>query len=275
MPELPEVETVRRTLTQLVKGKTISNVAVHLARIIWKPDDIQRFEAQLRGQTICDIRRYGKYLCFDLDQDVLVSHLRMEGKYGVFSADDPLEKHTHVVFTFTDGSELRYKDVRQFGTMELVARGSEFSQTALNKLGPEPLDPEFKETDWLERMGTKKGKIKALLLNQSFVAGVGNIYADELLFRAQVHPERTVDQLSYNQRTSLYHAMRDILQEAVDQGGSSVKSYVNGQGEMGYFQQRLNVYGREGQTCNHCNALIHKFVSAGRGTHICPVCQPK
>lgn len=273
MPELPEVETVRRTLINLVKGRTIEQVQVSLARIIWQPNDVQRFESQLCGQTIVDIRRYGKYLCFDLDHDVLVSHLRMEGKYGVYANSEEVEKHTHVIFRFVDGMELRYRDVRQFGTMELVPRGYEFSLTALNKLGPEPLDPKFSEQAWFERIDQKKGKIKALLLNQSFVAGVGNIYADELLFRARIHPEKLVNDMNLDEKKRIFVSLRNVLQEAVDQGGSSVKSYVNGQGEMGYFQQQLDVYGRNGQLCKVCASEIVKFVSAGRGTHICPTCQ--
>jgi formamidopyrimidine-DNA glycosylase len=143
----------------------------------------------------------------------------------------------------------------------------------LNKLGPEPLSDEFTIDVWLSRFSQRKGKVKALLLNQSFVAGVGNIYADELLFLAKVHPERTAESLKKKEMTALYHALREILQEAVDQGGSTVKSYVNGQGEMGYFQQQLKVYARQGQPCLDCGTEIMKSVVAGRGTHVCPKCQ--
>lgn len=275
MPELPEVETVKRTLYQLVQGKKIMKVEVLLPRIIQRPSDTKQFSLLLEGETIQDIQRRGKFLRIILDQYVLVSHLRMEGRYGVHSVDEPLEKHTHVVFRFEDGSELRYKDVRQFGTMHIFNKGEELRHPPLNKLGLEPLDPNFTLEAFCKVVKGKKTRCKSFLLNQSYVTGLGNIYVDEALFLARIHPERTMDSLEASELCSLHEAIVQTLSEAVKQGGSSIKSYVNGQGEMGMFQQQLKVYGRKDEACYRCGSPIYKFVVGGRGTHICKVCQPE
>lgn len=273
MPELPEVETVRRTLTQLVVGKTIKGVQVLLPRIIQRPDDIRRFETELTGHTITEIGRRGKFLRIIMDGVVLVSHLRMEGRYGVYPADEQVEKHTHVIFTFTDGTQLRYKDVRQFGTMHLFARGEELKEKPLNKLGLEPLDGDFTLEAFCQVISRRATKIKPALLNQEYIVGLGNIYVDEALFRAKIHPERLANGLSSEELKVLHAAIVSTLEEAVAAGGSSIKSYVNGQGEMGMFQHSLQIYGRKGEGCMRCGHPVEKSVVGGRGTHYCPVCQ--
>jgi formamidopyrimidine-DNA glycosylase len=273
MPELPEVETVRRTLNALVAGKTIERVTVLLPRIIQKPDDPDRFSAELAGRTIREIARRGKFLRFLMDDLVLLSHLRMEGRYGVYGRDEPVEKHTHVIFRFTDGTELRYKDVRQFGTMHLFAPGEDLASPPLSRLGPEPLEPSFTLGAFRRMLAGRQTKIKPLLLNQEAVAGLGNIYVDEALFRARIHPERPVGALSAAEQKRLHEAIVTTLREAVEAGGSSIKSYVNGQGETGMFQHRLRVYGRKGEPCPACGTPILKTTVAGRGTHFCPKCQ--
>lgn len=273
MPELPEVETVRRTLTRLIVGKTIKRVSIHLPRIIQYPDDPQLFAALLCGQTFRDVARRGKFLRFILDDWVLVSHLRMEGRYGVFSSEEEVEKHTHVIFHFTDGSELRYKDVRQFGTMHIFPKGEDLLNLPLKKLGWEPLEKTFTLALFQQIIGKHATKIKPLLLNQEYVAGIGNIYVDEALFRARIHPERSADSLKPAELRRLHMAVVATLSEAVDAGGSSIKSYVNGQGEMGKFQQQLAVYGRISQPCIRCGHPVQKKVVGGRGTHFCPHCQ--
>ncbi|TXK86145.1 DNA-formamidopyrimidine glycosylase [Paenibacillus sp. N3.4] len=274
MPELPEVETVKRTLNNLVTGKTIEHVQVRLPRIIQKPDDIQMFEVLLQGQTIETIERRGKFLLFVLTDYVMVSHLRMEGRYGVYQGEDPLELHTHVLFRFIDGSELRYKDVRQFGTMHLFPKGEELTQPPLQKLGLEPLDEDFTFEAFRKRIAHRPTKIKPLLLNQEYIVGIGNIYVDESLFLAGIHPEREASSLSRKELVSLHGAIIQTLSDSVEVGGSSIKSYVNGQGEIGLFQHQLNIYGRQAQPCKKCGSEIYKTVVGGRGTHICPTCQP-
>ncbi|TQR38796.1 DNA-formamidopyrimidine glycosylase [Brevibacillus brevis] len=273
MPELPEVETVVRTLRGLVMGKTIERVSVHLARIVRQPDDVEAFKSLLAGQTIQDIQRRAKFIQFFLNEDVLVSHLRMEGRYGMYQADDPVEKHTHVVFHFTDGTELRYRDVRQFGTMDLFPKGKETTVGPLAKLGVEPLDKSFTPEVLGKLLKGRSTKIKPLLLNQECIVGLGNIYVDESLFKAGIHPEKPAGKLTDKEVIRLHESIVSTLQEAVEQGGSSIKSYVNGQGEMGMFQQSLLVYGRKDEACTKCGAEIIRFVVGGRGTHICPDCQ--
>ncbi|HIW34038.1 MAG TPA: DNA-formamidopyrimidine glycosylase [Candidatus Paenibacillus intestinavium] len=273
MPELPEVETVIRTLTELVQGKQIMQVKVLLPRIIQRPAEIEQFCDALVGQTIVSVERRGKFIRIVCDELVLVSHLRMEGRYGLFLADEALEKHTHVLFTFTDGTELRYKDVRQFGTMHLFKAGEDMTNLPLSKLGLEPLDDQFTAKVLQSKLQHRTSKIKPLLLNQELIVGLGNIYVDEALFTAAIHPERTPDTLSVQEWKKLHRAIVDTLARAVEAGGSSIKSYVNGQGEMGMFQHELHVYGRKGEHCPKCARPIHKYVVGGRGTHICTHCQ--
>ncbi|NBD27005.1 DNA-formamidopyrimidine glycosylase [Paenibacillus glycinis] len=274
MPELPEVETVRRTLNELVGGKRIERVTVTLPRIIQRPAEPEAFAAALAGHTIQSVERRGKFLRILLDGLVLVSHLRMEGRYGVYNQDEPVELHTHVRFHFDDGMELRYKDVRQFGTMHLFAPGEDLTHAPLNKLGIEPLADTFTLQAFKREVAHRTTKIKPLLLNQAYVVGLGNIYVDEALFTAGIHPERTADTLRAPEWVRLYDAIRATLGRAVDAGGSSIKSYVNGQGEMGMFQHQLLVYGRDDDACSRCGATIVKTVVGGRGTHTCPACQP-
>jgi formamidopyrimidine-DNA glycosylase len=274
MPELPEVETVRRTLNQLVVGKTIERVSVRLKRIIQHPDDIQVFAHLLEGQTIHSVERRGKFLRFMLDDVTMVSHLRMEGRYGLYQGDDPVEPHTHVLFHFTDGTELRYKDVRQFGTMHIFPRDQDLEEKPLKKLGLEPLDESFTLKAFQDVLKERSTKIKPLLLNQEYIVGIGNIYVDESLYLAGVHPEREAQSLSRQETAKLHEAIIQTLKDAVEAGGSSIKSYVNGQGEIGMFQHQLKMYGRKGEACLTCGSAIEKTVVAGRGTHFCPICQP-
>ncbi|MGZ9583212.1 DNA-formamidopyrimidine glycosylase [Paenibacillus marinisediminis] len=275
MPELPEVETVKRTLNTLVAGKRIERVTVTLPRIIQRPVEIESFCAALEGHTIEQVERRGKFLKIMLDGLVLVSHLRMEGRYGVYAADEPVEKHTHVIFHFEDQTELRYKDVRQFGTMHLFKTGDELVLPPLNKLGLEPLSADFTKEKLREALKSRRSFIKPVLLNQHIIVGLGNIYVDEALFRSGIHPLTPADQLTEEQVDKLYDAIRFTLHDAVEVGGSSIKSYVNGQGEMGMFQHQLQVYGRQNQPCSACGSMIEKTVVGGRGTHTCPICQPR
>jgi len=273
MPELPEVETVKRTLIELVAGKRIKAVTVGLPRIIQRPAEPEQFADALIGQRIETVERRGKFLRIILDDLVIVSHLRMEGRYGVFQSDEPVERHTHVLFHFEDGTDLRYKDVRQFGTMHLFLKGEELVLPPLNKLGIEPLEPTFTMEVLKKKLAHRSTRIKPLLLNQEHIVGLGNIYVDEALFQARIHPERTPDTLRPVEWKRLYESICSTLGRAVEAGGSSIKSYVNGQGEMGMFQHQLLVYGKKDEPCPSCSNPIQKFTVAGRGTHICSKCQ--
>ncbi|CAM3753952.1 DNA-formamidopyrimidine glycosylase [Mesobacillus zeae] len=273
MPELPEVETVRKTLESLVLGKEIHEVRIGWPKMVKNPTEPQMFADSLKGEKINKIGRRGKFLIFYTDHYALVSHLRMEGKYMLFQHDEPLDKHIHAVFQFTDGSELRYRDVRKFGTMHLYKRGTEFENSPLSGLGPEPFSVEFTKGLLSARLKKTNRKIKAALLDQKILVGLGNIYVDEALFRAGIHPERTASSLSDRETEELHREIVATLQEAVEKGGSTIRSYINSQGEIGMFQLELNVYGRKNEPCNVCGRMIEKTVVGGRGTHYCPSCQ--
>ncbi len=273
MPELPEVETIRRTLKRLVLNKKIESVSVYWPKMIKKPEEVEQFSEALVGQSIVDINRRGKFLVFYTEVYALVSHLRMEGRYALYEGEDPVEKHTHVIFSFTDGSQLRYKDVRKFGTMHLFRKGDEFTSLPLSQLGPEPLDGTFDISELAAKLAKTTRNIKSTLLDQTVVVGLGNIYVDEALFKARIHPERTSQSLSQAEIQVLYEKIIETLTEAVNKGGSTVRTYVNSQGEMGMFQLEHNVYGRKGEDCKVCGTTLIKTVVGGRGTVYCPVCQ--
>lgn len=275
MPELPEVESVRTGLEQLIKGATINSVDVHWGRIISEPDDTEQFKTLCEGQVIESIGRRGKFLLFHLTDFVMISHLRMEGKYTIAEPDLPKTKHTHVVFHLADGRELRYLDVRKFGRMALVKKGEERTHRSLAKLGPEPIASEF-EVDLLHQSLTKRAKaIKGVLLDQHIVAGIGNIYADEILHEAGIHPSHPANQLTEEQRIVLHQAILDVMGKAVKAGGTTIRSYKNAFGQEGNYQQSLLAYGRTGEPCTHCGEAIQKIKVVQRGTHFCPICQPE
>ncbi|WP_394233187.1 DNA-formamidopyrimidine glycosylase [Niallia oryzisoli] len=273
MPELPEVETIRRTLLHLILGKKIQSVSVFWPKIIKLPLEVEQFTDALIGQTIEDIGRRGKFLVFYTDVYALVSHLRMEGRYTVEQSDEPVDKHTHVIFHFTDRTELRYRDVRKFGTMHLFRKGDEFHSLPLAQLGPEPLEDTFDINEFKRKLASKKRNIKSVLLDQTVLVGLGNIYVDEALFKARIHPERMAQSLSDPEIHVLFESIVETLSEAVKKGGSTVRTYVNSQGEMGMFQLEHNVYGRKGEDCKVCGTELIKTVVGGRGTVFCPNCQ--
>ncbi|GAK02945.1 formamidopyrimidine-DNA glycosylase [Geomicrobium sp. JCM 19037] len=234
MPELPEVETVKRTLIELVEGKEIVEVQVGWPKMIKRPDDVEHFKMLVRGQRMETIKRKGKFLIFHLSDYALVSHLRMEGKYSLVTTNEP-DKHTHVRFLFTDGTTLEYQDVRKFGTMHLFDKGDELIHAPLNKLGPEPILPDFTAEYLLGKIKTTSRSIKAVLLDQSITAGLGNIYVDEALFRARIHPGKIASQLDAEEATRIVIHAKETLEDAIRAGGSSIRSYLNGNGDMGIF----------------------------------------
>jgi formamidopyrimidine-DNA glycosylase len=272
MPELPEVENVKNTLNRFLPGKVIREVKIHWDNIIKHPIP-EEFSIRLTGQTFEQVYRKGKFLIFYLDEDSIVSHLRMEGKYGLHEMGEPIDKHTHVVFSFTDGTELRYRDVRKFGTMHLFPKGTEGGHLPLRLLGVEPLSDTL-TAGLLQKLFAKtKRNIKAVLLDQSIIAGLGNIYVDEVLFQAKIHPTTPANELSLLRIKRLKKAIVEILSEAVKHGGSTIRSYTNSMGEAGDFQLKLFVYGRKGESCIACKGKIERLVVAGRGTHVCSRCQ--
>lgn len=273
LPELPEVETVRRGLNRLVKRKVIEKVKVTYAPMI--KTGVAAFCQDLIGQEILDVDRRGKYLLIYLTDHVLISHLRMEGKYNFFPDQVPASKHFHAFFTFSDGSTLVYQDVRKFGTMELLGKADVEAYFLSRKIGPEPTEEDFDLEEFAKKLAKSKKPIKSHLLDQSLVAGLGNIYVDEVLFRAQVHPGQASNQLSAEQVTSLRQATIEVLQLGIEKGGSTIRTYKNALGLDGTMQDYLQVYGKTGQTCPRCQTEIVKIQLGGRGTHFCPTCQVK
>lgn len=273
LPELPEVETVRRGLNRLVKGKVISKVEVTYAPMI--KTGVDAFCQDLIGQEILDVDRRGKYLLIYLTDHVLISHLRMEGKYNFFADQVPANKHFHAFFTFIDGSTLVYQDVRKFGTMELLGKADVDAYFISRKIGPEPTEEDFDLEEFAKKLAKSKKPIKSHLLDQSLVAGLGNIYVDEVLFKAQVHPAQASNQLSAEQVADLRQATIEVLQLGTEKGGSTIRTYKNALGMDGTMQDYLQVYGKTGQACPRCQTEIVKIQLGGRGTHFCPTCQVK
>lgn len=273
MPELPEVETVRRGLERLIVGKKIVSVDVRVPKMV--KTDFDSFQLDLAGQTVDSMRRRGKYLIFDLGAQVLISHLRMEGKYLLFPEQVPDNKHFHVFFHLADGSTLVYQDVRKFGTFELLAKSAEKAYFKQKKLGPEPSKKDFKLAPFERAVLSSHKPIKPLLLEQKLVAGLGNIYVDEVLWAAKVYPERSADSLKKAEIKRIHDETIYILQLGIEKGGSTIRTYRNALGEDGTMQQYLEVYGKSGEPCSRCGAEIQKIKVGGRGTYFCPSCQKR
>lgn len=273
MPELPEVETVRKGLEATVNQVTIQSVSVYWDRIIAGAISSTAFKELLVGETLRKFRRRGKFLLLDFDHYTLISHLRMEGKYEVVPSEDELKKHTHVVFHLTDGRDIRYLDVRKFGRMELVSLGEEETVAGIQRLGPEPFTGVFLLGPFQSKLSRVKKAIKPALLDQGLVTGLGNIYVDEALFQAKIHPLRPGNSLKPAEVKKLHQAIIQVLGNAIKAGGTTIRSYLNALGEAGQFQQKLTVYGRTGQPCINCGRPIQKMKVAQRGTHYCAHCQ--
>ncbi|KGX93391.1 5-hydroxymethyluracil DNA glycosylase [Pontibacillus halophilus JSM 076056 = DSM 19796] len=273
MPELPEVETVKRTLDQLILNKTVQDIEVKWDNIIQRPKEVQEFIELLVDQTVQSVSRRGKFLLIYFDTHVLVSHLRMEGKYAVHPTDAEVANHTHVLFHFTDGTDLRYQDVRKFGTMHIFQIGEEFNHAPLNQLGPEPFSDSFTADYLYERLHRTSRHVKTALLDQTVVAGLGNIYVDEVLFNAGIHPMRRGMDLTHGETEVLVKETAAVLASSIEQGGSTIRTYLNSQGQIGSFQKQLNVYSKEDEPCVTCGAPIVKMKVGQRGTHVCLNCQ--
>jgi formamidopyrimidine-DNA glycosylase len=267
MPELPEVETIKRDLKSVIIGKKIKNVEIRRAKTIKEPN-IEDFVKGVKGKEIKDISRRGKLLILKLSTQYLIIHLRMTGQiiYG------DKRQESKVAFLFSNGKYLNFLDRRMMGEIRLINNWQ--TLPFVQKMGPEPLDKEFNLEKFREMLKGKKEKIKPLLMNQSFIAGIGNLYAAEILFRARVNPLRSVDNLSSTETREIYSATKDVLREGIKCRGSSVDTYRDAYGKKGNFAQKLQVYGRTGKPCFKCGTPIKKIDLAGRGTYFCPVCQP-
>ena len=279
MPELPEVETVVRGLRMSLPGRDFTEVRFGKTDFVEGPEAIAE---RLSGMRVADVTRMGKFICIVLESAAapvgetlpaplyLIVHLGMTGRLTVLPSAEPILPHTHVFFALDDGRELRYTDPRRFGRMLLVEHSAlpEFS----GHLGQEPL--EISAEEFYREFSSRRARVKALLLDQSVLRGVGNIYADESLFRARLHPARVAESLSREQLLLLHQKVRTVLEEAILARGSSVSDYVDSEGKRGKFQQRHRVYQRDGLLCFRCHAEIKRTIVAGRSSHFCPRCQP-
>lgn len=270
MPELPEVETVRRGLERLVVGKPISRLQILYPKMV---KDVENLPLMIEGQTIRGMERRGKYLIFRLDQGLLLSHLRMEGKYLYEKGALPANKHVHLLFHFTDQTTLQYQDVRKFGTLEYLPESELAAYFQRKKLGPEPKLPDFDLKEFEHALKKSNKPIKSALLDQTLVAGLGNIYVDEVLYRAAIHPLRSGSSLKKSEVKALHSHTIAVLALAVERGGSTIRTYRNALGEDGSMQEELKVYGKTDQACPRCGHSIQKIKVGGRGTHFCPQCQ--
>jgi formamidopyrimidine-DNA glycosylase len=291
MPELPEVETVARGLQGSVAGRRILSVTLRKTDFI---DDPAAIERELPGRRIARVERFGKFMLLQLAnrndafgaaaetsaggsngtpaealQEALLVHLGMTGNFAPHFAEQPLAKHTHVTFVLDDGRELRYTDPRRFGRMAYLA--GEMLAAELLRFGAEPLLVSAEE--FARRVRSSRARIKSLLLDQRVLRGVGNIYADESLWSARIHPARTGASLKLAEVETLLRALQKILRKAIQMRGSSISDFVDAEGVEGDYQQHHRVYGREGQKCFRCGAKIKRMIVAGRSSHFCPVCQ--
>lgn len=273
MPEMPEVETVRRTLSDKVLGRIVRHMDILLPRLIKWPS-VHEFQENVTGKSICQLRRRGKYLLFDLsDGMVMVVHLRMTGRLHYNPVGAVRHPHTRIVFKLDTGDELLYIDTRTLGTLHVMPESELNRIHGLTTMGPEPLSADF-TLDYLRGiLDGRQGNIKALLLNQQYVGGLGNIYVDECLALAGIHPERRAGAITMDEIEKLHTAINQVIDEGIRHGGTTLRDYRDGEGASGNHQHHLAVYGRASKPCRNCGTAIVKSIVAGRGTHFCPRCQ--
>ncbi len=282
MPELPEVETVRRGLTPVMEGAAIARADVRRAGLRWPFPD--HMADRLTGACVQRLGRRSKYLLLDLNTDeTLIVHLGMSGrmlisghKLGKFHHEHPApEKHDHVVFDMDNGARVTFNDPRRFGAMDLCATKDLADHKLIRVLGPEPLGNDFNEAYLVDRLAGKGTAIKTALLDQGIIAGLGNIYVCEVLFRAGIHPARKSGQISAKRIAGLVPIIREVLSDAIESGGSSLKDYRQADGDLGYFQHSFRVYGREKEPCvtPDCKGKIARIVQGGRSSFYCTQCQ--
>ena len=282
MPELPEVETVRRGIAPVMEGQVFAHVQVNRPNLRWPLP--QNMAERMQGHSVLRLRRRSKYILCDIDSgETLLIHLGMSGRIlvsgdpqGRFVHEHPaVEKHDHVVFDMGSGARITYNDPRRFGAMDLLATDSLEESPLIKALGPEPLGNKFNAQYLYTAIHNRNSPMKSVLLDQKVVAGLCNIYVCEALYRAGIDPRRKAGQVSKNRIEDLAGIIRDVLAEAIDAGGSSLKDYRQADGELGYFQHSFDAYGREGQPCKNkgCSHPIRRIVQSGRSTFFCAQCQ--
>ena len=273
MPEMPEVEIIRRYLDTQVAGKTIMNLDIRLPRMIKWPD-VEGFRALVTGRTIKAMNRRGKYLLMELDNDSkVVFHLRMTGRLVYEPTGETSDHHARVIFHLQDGASLVYGDTRTLGTIHGLKPQELGMLKGLAEMGPEPLSAEFTAEYLYKTAKQRKVAIKSFLLNQKYIGGIGNIYADEALFLARIHPLRPANSLTQAECSRLWESVNKVIAAGIADGGTTFRDYQNGEGGKGSHQEHLYVYGRKGEQCRNCGAVIERITVGGHGTHFCPNCQ--
>lgn len=271
MPELPEVETVKNSLKLRLIGKKIYKVVVRYPNIIAYPS-VDDFIKGICGKEIRDIKRRGKFLMFDLGDSYLLSHLRMEGKYFFKKHDEEINKHEHVIFDLGD-MELRYMDTRKFGRMYLIKKDMVNDMKPISELGLEPWDEGLTVSYLKDKYKNKKLPIKSVILDQSIIVGIGNIYADEILFMGRINPLKVASKLDDKELEDIIKYTRSVLNHAIELGGTTIRSYTSVDGVHGRFQNELAIHGKDKGVCPICGEVIEKIKVGGRGTYYCPKCQ--
>ena len=271
MPEIAEVETVRNTLKKRILHKRIVDFKVFYSPIIM--NDEGEVKKKLIGKEFIDIKRIGKWLLFETDTHYLLSHLRMEGKYFLKQKGEPIEKHEHVEFVFRDGSDMRYHDTRKFGRMCLVEKEKLYEFEGIRKQGIEPMDERLSKEYLFDKFMKSKLPMKTLLLDQTIISGLGNIYADEVLFDARISPFKKGCDITIEECERIKVSAKKIIELAIQDGGTTIRSYTSSLGVTGRFQTHLMVHSREGEFCNVCGMKIQKVFVGGRSTYYCRVCQ--
>jgi formamidopyrimidine-DNA glycosylase len=273
MPELPEVETVRRSLLARLPGRAVTEIQVRDGRLR-VPVDEAKLNELIAGRRVADLSRRAKYLILHFDGgSALLIHLGMSGQLLLVPGGLPFDKHDHVIFSLDDRLELRFRDPRRFGMVVALGESGLNDHPALNRLGPEPLAADCKADYLFERSRGSKQPVKNFLMDQRVIVGVGNIYASESLFLAGVHPLKPAGRISRARWQRLTEAIKRVLRDAIRQGGTTLSDFRDGDGNAGYFQTALRVYGRKGESCHTCRAAIRAQVVAGRSTFFCPRCQ--
>lgn len=271
MPEIAEVETVRNTLKKRILNKPIKSVNVRYTKMI--ESNLEEFKKVLVGRSFLDIKRRGKWLIFDLGDYYLLSHLRMEGKYFIKNHEEELNKHEHVIITFTDNTDLRYHDTRKFGRMNLIKKEELATAEEIAKQGLEPGDKNLTSKYLIDKFKKKRLPIKTVLLDQTIISGLGNIYANEVLFAAGIDPLKKACDVSLEEASRIVTESNRIIKAAIKMGGTTIKSYTSSLGVTGRFQQYLCVHKREGMPCLKCGTTILNMKVNGRSTYFCPKCQ--
>ena len=273
MPELPEVETVVRTLRPQLQGRRIASIEIRHGDVVRYPER-EAFAERLAGRSVAALRRRGKYICLDLDDgQLLAAHLRMTGRLICAGPEQELLPHTHLILGLDDGNQLRYADVRRFGGFWLLAPGEEDNVTGMSRLGREPLAADFDAAYLTGRLGRRSCPVKNGILDQSVIAGLGNIYADETLFAAGVRPDRLCRSLTAEEWQRVAAAIPPILESAIAHKGTTFSDFLDGEGKRGENAAFLQAYGRAGKACPKCGAVMEKTRIGGRGTCYCPCCQ--